>query len=77
LTVLDAGLSGGSKAIAYSVIAGDTPTSIASGLAAATNADSALQVIGVTAAASGPKLTLTAYSHRLGRLFLSPGHLFA
>jgi len=62
LTVVDVGLSGGSKAIAYSVISGDTPTSIASGLAAAINVDSALQVIGVTAVSSGPKLTLTSVS---------------
>jgi len=49
ITVYDAALSGGSKAITYTVPGGATTTSIATGFATAINADTALQAIGVSA----------------------------
>ena len=51
LTVQDLGLTGGTETVTYSVIAGDTPTSIATGLTTAINADTKLQAIGVSARA--------------------------
>ena len=49
VTVYDAGISGGSKAETYTVQSGDTLTTIAAGLAAVINGDSAMSAIGVTA----------------------------
>ncbi|PZM81157.1 MAG: hypothetical protein DKT66_18200 [Candidatus Melainabacteria bacterium] len=49
ITVFDSGLAGGSKAVNYTVLSGDTLTSIAAGISTAINADSALTSIGVTA----------------------------
>ena len=51
ITVFDSGLAGGSKAVNYTVLSGDTLTSIAAGVSSAINADSALTGIGVTATA--------------------------
>jgi len=51
ITTYDAGLAGGSEAVTYTVLSGDTLPSIATGLAAAINADSNLSGIGVTASA--------------------------
>jgi len=53
LTVYDAGLSGGSEAVAYTVLSGDTLTSIATNLTAAINANSDLQSVNVSATSSG------------------------
>lgn len=58
LTTYDVGLPGGTKAVTYTVQAGDTLTSILTGLATAINADSDMQSISVSAAASGKKLSL-------------------
>lgn len=49
ITVFDSGLSGGSKAANYTVLAGDNLVSIAAGIAAVINSDAALTAIGVTA----------------------------
>lgn len=49
ITVYDAGLAGGSKAINYTVVGGDTLTTMTTGLANAITADSALVAIGVSA----------------------------
>ncbi|OPZ89329.1 MAG: tRNA3(Ser)-specific nuclease WapA precursor [bacterium ADurb.Bin425] len=53
LVTYDAALSGGTRTTTYTVLAGDTLSTIASGLAAAINADANLQGIGVSAAVSG------------------------
>lgn len=53
ITVYDAGLSGGSEAVAYTILSGDNLTSIATNMAAAINADTNLQNINVTATSSG------------------------
>ncbi len=52
ITVYDSTLTGGSKAVTYTVLSGDTLTSIAAGIATAINADTNLQAIGVTATSS-------------------------
>jgi RHS repeat-associated protein len=69
LTVYDAALTGGTESVTYTVLSGDTLTSIASGLAAAVNADSNLSVLGVTATSvstvvnvSSTSLNATTYS---------------
>ena len=49
VTVTDAYLSGGSVSVSYTVKANDTLTSIATGIASAINASSALSNIGITA----------------------------
>ena len=53
LTVYDAGLSGGSEAVAHTVLSGDTLTSIATNLTAAINANTNLQAVNVSATSSG------------------------
>ncbi|MBK9622928.1 MAG: LysM peptidoglycan-binding domain-containing protein [Candidatus Obscuribacter sp.] len=53
LTVYDAGLSGGLEAVAYTVLSGDTLTSIATNLTAAINANINLQAVNVSATSSG------------------------
>ncbi len=62
LTVFDAGLSGGSKGVSYTVQSGDNLTSITSGFASALNADSDLKAVGVSASSSGTVLTVTSVS---------------
>jgi RHS repeat-associated protein len=62
LTVHDAGLTGGQKAINYTVLTGDTLSSIATNLAAAVSADTSLQAIGVSATAAGTIITLSSTS---------------
>jgi RHS repeat-associated protein len=62
ITVYDAGLAGGLKAVTYTVLAGDTLATIASGIASALTADSALQGIGVSASSSGKVVTLESNS---------------
>jgi len=59
ITPYDAGLTGGSKAINYTVAPGDTLNTIASGLASAISADTSLQAIGVTAAAVTPTASVS------------------
>lgn len=62
LVTYDAALSGGTRTTTYTVLAGDTLSTIASGLAAAINADTNLQGIGVSAAASGTVVTVQSNS---------------
>lgn len=53
LTATDSGLPGGVQSVNYTVIGGDTLTSIATGLAAAVNANSNLSAIGIVAYSNG------------------------
>jgi RHS repeat-associated protein len=62
LVTYDAALSGGTRTTTYTVLAGDTLSTIASGLAAAINADTNLQGIGVSATASGTVVTVQSNS---------------
>lgn len=62
ITVFDAGLSGGSKAVNYTVLAGDTLTSIATNIAAAINADTALQAVSVSATSSSTVVNIASAS---------------
>ena len=61
-TVCDPGLSGGSKAETYTVLSGDTLTSIAAGLAGVINGDSAMSAIGVTATSVSTVLNISSQS---------------
>lgn len=58
ITVQDAALSGGQKSVNYTVVGGDTVTTIATALKNAINGDSALAAIGVKAVSSGAVITL-------------------
>lgn len=62
LTFTNTDLPSGSQAIAYTVQSADTLATIASGLAAAVNANANLQKLGVTAAATGTKISLVTQS---------------
>lgn len=62
ITTFDPALAGGSKAVNYTVLAGDTLTSIATNMASAINADTALQAIAVTATSSGTVLNVKSAS---------------
>jgi RHS repeat-associated protein len=62
ITVHDAGLSGGQEAVSYTILSGDTLSSIASALTAAINADTSLQAIGVSANAVSANITLISTS---------------
>lgn len=58
ITVTDSDLSGGSKSVNYTVVGGDTLTTIATGLKDAINADSDLDGINVKATSSGAVVTI-------------------
>ena len=62
VTVYDAGLTGGSENVAYTVLSGDTLSTITSGLTSAINADTNFQGIGVSASSSSTLLTLSSVS---------------
>jgi RHS repeat-associated protein len=62
ITTFDPALAGGSEAVNYTVQAGDTLTTIATNMAAAINADTALQAIAVTATSSGTVLNIKSAS---------------
>jgi len=62
ITVSDPGLTGGSEAVTYTVLSGDTLTTIASGLAAAITADTHLQTIGVNAVSTSTLVTIQSAS---------------
>ena len=62
ITVYDAGLSGGSKTETYTVLSGDSPQSIASGLASVINGDSSLSSIGISATAVSAVINITSAS---------------
>src|SRR5207302_27459 len=66
ISVYDAALSGGGpETVSYTTITGDTPTTMATGLKNAINADTNLQNIGVTATSSGAVVTITSNSPNL------------
>ena len=62
ITAHDTGLTGGQQAVSYTVLSGDTLSTIAAGLAAAVNANSNLQAIGVSATSNSTVITLTSTS---------------
>ena len=62
VTVHDPGLTGGTESVTYTVLSGDTLTTIASGISTAINADTSLSALGVTATASGQVLRITSTS---------------
>ena len=62
LTVHDAALSGGQEAVTYTVLTGDTLTSIATGLKSAINADSHLSTLGVTATSASTVVSINSIS---------------
>jgi phage tail sheath gpL-like len=61
LTAYDSALSGGSESVSYTVLSGDDPSSIASGLASAIDSDSELSAI-MTGYNSGGLLGLESFS---------------
>jgi hypothetical protein len=61
----DAGLAGGTRTVTYTVLAGDTLTTMATNLTAAINADSNLQAIGASATSAGTVVTLNSKSTNL------------
>lgn len=62
ITIIDSGLSGGQKAINYTVQGGDTLTSIATALKNAINADANLQAINVSATSNAAVVSITSQS---------------
>ncbi|MBK9774265.1 MAG: LysM peptidoglycan-binding domain-containing protein [Candidatus Obscuribacter sp.] len=62
IVTYDSALSGGTRSVTYTVLAGDTLATITAGIAAALNADANLQGIGVSASASGQRLTINSNS---------------
>lgn len=62
ITAYDFGLSGGSASITETVDGGETLANLASNLATTINSNASLQAIGVSASASGARLTLTSVS---------------
>lgn len=62
VTVTDSGLPGGAQIVSYTVIGGDTLTTIATGIANAVNANSNLTNLGISANASGTVFNLFSLS---------------
>ena len=62
VNVIDPALSGGKVAITYTVLSGDTLTSIATGLKTAINASTALTTLGVSATSAGQVVTIKSTS---------------
>ncbi|MFX6357487.1 hypothetical protein ABTF91_20095, partial [Acinetobacter baumannii] len=62
VTVLDPALTGGSRAITYTVLATDTLTTIATGLKNAINADTQLSALGVTATSASAVVSISSNS---------------
>ncbi len=62
LTVLDSGLSGGTKSLPYTVVAGNTTSTIATSFKNAINADTSLQAIGVTATSVNSTISISSQS---------------
>jgi hypothetical protein len=80
--VNDSGLTGGSASVTYTVASSDTLAAITSGLAAAVNASTSLQAIGVSASASSTILTLNSNSpnvttYVMERILLQPKQYFS
>lgn len=65
LTIKDAGLSGGSQAVNYTVQPGDTTSVIAAGLASAINASTPLRDLGITADSVDSVLNVVSISPNL------------
>jgi RHS repeat-associated protein len=65
VTVYDAGLSGGSTAVSYTVLSSDNLTTIASGLASAINGNSSLSSLGVSATAVSTVVNIKSTSTNL------------
>ena len=62
ITAYDAGLSGGSLSVTETIGAGETLANLATNLAGTINGTAALQAVGVSASASGARLTLASVS---------------
>ncbi len=62
VTATDSGLSGGTEAVAYTVLSGDTLTTIAANLAATISANSDCQSVGIDAVSSGTTVTIRSKS---------------
>lgn len=62
ITAFDSGLAGGSKAVNYTVLAGDTLNTIASGLATAINNDTALAAQGISATVNSTVVNIKSVS---------------
>lgn len=62
ITIIDSGLSGGQKAVNYTVQGGDTLTSIATALKNAINADANLQAINVSATSNAAVVSISSQS---------------
>ncbi|HEY9778398.1 MAG TPA: RHS repeat-associated core domain-containing protein, partial [Planktothrix sp.] len=65
IAVFDAGLTGGTQSVSYTVVSGDTTTSIATGLKTAINGNTGLSGIGVTATSSSNVLNIKSTSQNL------------
>ncbi|HEY9772240.1 MAG TPA: hypothetical protein V6C81_00365, partial [Planktothrix sp.] len=65
IAVFDAGLTGGTQSVSYTVVSGDTTTSIATGLKTAITGNSSLSGIGVTATSSWNVLNIKSTSQNL------------
>ncbi|CAN5476786.1 hypothetical protein BH10CYA1_BH10CYA1_61920 [soil metagenome] len=66
VVVQNSSLSGGQKTIQYTVVGGNTTTTIATAIKNAINADTALQAVGVQAISSANVLTLNPYTYYTG-----------
>lgn len=62
IIVADPGLTGGQQVISYTVVATDTPTSIATGLAANATANTVLKGVGITATSASQYVTIKSLS---------------
>ena len=62
LNFYDSGLAGGTQAISYTVLGGDTLTSIATAITSAINGSTALSNQGISATSSGTVITITSKS---------------
>jgi RHS repeat-associated protein len=62
MTVYDCGLMGGQETASYTVVSGDSLSSVAAGLKSAINSDANLQALGVSALSSGAAITVSSLS---------------
>lgn len=62
VTVYDPGLSGGSQAVSYTILSGDTLASMTAGLSAAINGNSNLQTLGVSSTSANQIITINSVS---------------
>ncbi len=73
ITVTDSGLPGGTQNVTYTVVGGDTLTTIAAGIAAAVNANSNLSAAGITAKSAATVFSLFSQSLNTTTYFASTG----